>query len=344
MPKGQLETLEPSTPTSEPKSTGALPRRVLASGSQQASPQQEKPSVRKLPTVERSERPPIRRATGPRTSRGKERSKLNALKHGLLSKAILLKGESRAEYTSLHDGLRQSLDPQGRLEDELVENLAVLLWRKRRLLQAERAEISKADVLRDDATIKQFVQRLNYALPEGPLVGELGSGSNLSVLHEAIICIEKYRMLLSAKTDEELERIRRVLCGQPVEGPARERAAREGMEIARLMTPSASAVENAADPEQSDQLRNAMLKALDAELSNLLDVQRLQTLTEFNKIARNFEAACIPSQEAVDRLLRYETHLSREFDRTLSQLERLQRMRLGQPVLPPIDVRLSGYK
>lgn len=40
----------------------------------------------------------------------------------------------------------------------------------------------------------------------------------------------------------------------------------------------------------------------------------------------------------LDRLLRYETSLERSFDRTLSQLERLQRMRLGQPVLPKLEV------
>ncbi len=33
--------------------------------------------------------------------------------------------------------------------------------------------------------------------------------------------------------------------------------------------------------------------------------------------------------------------LERAFDHTLSQLERLQRMRLGQPVLPPVKVELS---
>lgn len=43
----------------------------------------------------------------------------------------------------------------------------------------------------------------------------------------------------------------------------------------------------------------------------------------------------------LDRLLRYEASLERQFDRTLSQLERLQRMRLGQPVLPRIEVRHS---
>jgi hypothetical protein len=228
------------------------------------------------------------------------------------------------------------------LEDELVENLAVLLWRKRRLLQAEKAEIAKADVLREDAAMKQVVQRLNYALPEGSLAAVLGSRSNLSVLQEAIYCIQKYRLLLSANTNEELERIREICFRYPLDGPARERAAREGIEIAKLMPACPNAAENVLDPEQpKDQLRDAMLKALDAELDNLVELKRSQTITDFNKIAHNFEAACIPSQEAIDRLLRYETHLSREFDRTLSQLERLQRMRLGQPVLPPINVRFS---
>ncbi len=41
-------------------------------------------------------------------------------------------------------------------------------------------------------------------------------------------------------------------------------------------------------------------------------------------------------QEVVDRLQRYEGSLERSFDRTLSQLERLQRLRLGQPVLPAL--------
>ena len=39
--------------------------------------------------------PLARRAGGPRTSKGKERSKNNALKHGLFSKAVLLKDERR---------------------------------------------------------------------------------------------------------------------------------------------------------------------------------------------------------------------------------------------------------
>jgi hypothetical protein len=42
-----------------------------------------------------------------------------------------------------------------------------------------------------------------------------------------------------------------------------------------------------------------------------------------------------------DRLQRYEASLDRSFDRTLSQLERLQRVRSGQLVPPPLKVEIS---
>ena len=38
-----------------------------------------------------------------------------------------------------------------------------------------------------------------------------------------------------------------------------------------------------------------------------------------------FAAGLIPFQEAMDRFVRYEAHLSREFDRTLNQLEACNR-------------------
>jgi len=43
----------------------------------------------------------------------------------------------------------------------------------------------------------------------------------------------------------------------------------------------------------------------------------------------------------LDRLLRYESNFERAFDRILNQLERLQRIRKGQPVLPTLDVNVT---
>ncbi len=49
----------------------------------------------------------------------------------------------------------------------------------------------------------------------------------------------------------------------------------------------------------------------------------------------------VPDSPHLDRLLRYEASLERAFDRTLNQLERLQRARLGQPLPPSLNVHVS---
>ena len=54
---------------------------------------------------------------------------------------------------------------------------------------------------------------------------------------------------------------------------------------------------------------------------------------ELDALSRN-----VPETPQLVRLLRYEASLERAFDRALSQLERLQRMRMGQYVPPPAKV------
>ncbi len=44
-----------------------------------------------------------------------------------------------------------------------------------------------------------------------------------------------------------------------------------------------------------------------------------------------------PQRQSIRSLLRYESNLERTFDRTLVQLERLQRIRKGQPVAPTLN-------
>lgn len=85
--------------------------------------------------------PLARRSPGPRTHQGKERSKRNALKHGILSKAVLLEGESRTEYKALLSGFCNHFKPVGTVEEGLVETLAVTRWCQRRYLIAVGAEI-----------------------------------------------------------------------------------------------------------------------------------------------------------------------------------------------------------
>src|SRR5713226_9308307 len=83
----------------------------------------------------------VRKATGPRTQQGKERSKHNAITHGIFSKAVVLKGESQAEFDAVLNTLRDDRRPEGAVEEIQVNTLAVLWWRLRRVWTSETAEI-----------------------------------------------------------------------------------------------------------------------------------------------------------------------------------------------------------
>lgn len=64
-------------------------------------------------------------------------SRLNATKHGILSRYTVLPWESKEEYESLLNSLVSEHDPHGPTEMHLVEELAGIIWRKHRLRLAE---------------------------------------------------------------------------------------------------------------------------------------------------------------------------------------------------------------
>jgi len=80
-------------------------------------------------------------STGPRTTEGKSNSRFNALTHGLCARpfrAVMRDlGEDPEEFDRFHDGLIASAEPGNPLEAQLVEDLALLWWKKRR---SERAQ------------------------------------------------------------------------------------------------------------------------------------------------------------------------------------------------------------
>lgn len=78
---------------------------------------------------------------GVKTAEGKAVARLNALKHGLLSQEILLTGENEEALAELEERLTTELQPQGELEIILVDRLASSLWRLRRALAVESANM-----------------------------------------------------------------------------------------------------------------------------------------------------------------------------------------------------------
>src|SRR5205807_5973473 len=66
-------------------------------------------------------------------------TRFNALRHGVLSRYTVLPWEDEQEYQALVAALVAEHAPQGPTEEHLVEELAGILWRKRRLRLAEAA-------------------------------------------------------------------------------------------------------------------------------------------------------------------------------------------------------------
>ena len=70
---------------------------------------------------------------------GTEITRFNALRHGVLSRYTVLPWENADEYQALVASLVAEHRPHGPTEEHLVEELAGVLWRKRRLWLAEAA-------------------------------------------------------------------------------------------------------------------------------------------------------------------------------------------------------------
>jgi hypothetical protein len=77
------------------------------------------------------------KSTGPKTPEGKAAVRLNALKHGLLSREVLLPGEDEEALRELGERLRAELQPVGELENLLVDRITAAYWRLRRLGRVE---------------------------------------------------------------------------------------------------------------------------------------------------------------------------------------------------------------
>jgi len=78
---------------------------------------------------------------GVKTLEGKALTRLNALKHGLLSQEVLLAEESDEALTDLEQRLVSDLQPEGELERIMVDRIVSSMWRLKRTLKVETANI-----------------------------------------------------------------------------------------------------------------------------------------------------------------------------------------------------------
>ena len=78
-----------------------------------------------------------RKSTGPTTKEGKQRSRCNAIRHGLTAETVIGALEDAEDYHAFEQAIIADYDAQSTVERELVRRLAGALWRLRRATTME---------------------------------------------------------------------------------------------------------------------------------------------------------------------------------------------------------------
>ncbi len=276
------------------------------------------------------------KSTGPKTAAGKAMARLNAFKHGLLARTVLVRGqqgqESTGEFGQLCREFYEDLAPMGAMEEMLVDQIIQAAWRLRRARTAEAGEIAlsvdEGHWERQRPNPQQ--QWARWQVWGDPAWEMENSAAGNSVL---AVWLREVRARVEAEGELTDAAMKIPFRGQP------NRLAEELEQLRRACLPPAAGAEAATHREET---KMKVLAGIDKKL-RLLDWGK----AECQKRERAMEearqsAAVLPSEETLEKILRYETALERQLYRAMSALERLQRRRQGEAVAAPLTVEVSG--
>jgi hypothetical protein len=106
-----------------------------------------------------------RKSAGPITDEGKQRSRCNAVRHGLTAETVIGALEDAEDYQAFEAAIIADYDAQSAVERELVLRLASLLWRLRRATTMETGLFEiQAEQLKEFKRAQQTSREVVYAL------------------------------------------------------------------------------------------------------------------------------------------------------------------------------------
>jgi hypothetical protein len=81
------------------------------------------------------------KAAGTKSPAGIQKSSINALKHGLTSKAVVLTNESQQHFDELHLTYVHEFEPESGVEMDLIDQMVSAQWRLRRIWRMQTAAL-----------------------------------------------------------------------------------------------------------------------------------------------------------------------------------------------------------
>jgi hypothetical protein len=286
---------------------------------------------------------------------GKSIVRWNATRHGISSPAPVVPGlEKTEEWQEHRDGILDNLSPVGRLEITLAERVAVLSWRLHRVTRYETETIAlsqervEQDIYRSRMRLRSF-REAPYDAAAHPEDERL-EANHLRATHNALSDFSSHADGVALTGEDATSIIRSVLV-------AAEKAIEAEIELEDLNLPGVpedAYIEELLPTMSVEDVRGcvdriARAANLDTErlLEDATETARLdelcarakaeQTDVEVNVVRRN---RILPDDKTLDKISRYEAHLSRQLYHALHELENLQKHRTtgrGTP-LARVDV------
>ena len=276
---------------------------------------------------------------GPATQEGKEVVKWNAVQHGIRSPAPVVPGvEKREDWEEHRDGILESLQPEVHLELVLAERVALLSWRLNRVTRYETETITLSqEKLEDDLADKRRfgtyvlgpthpedvrsvlqdalrAQRLIKRFPKLPDDKGLSGPDAASILD-----------LVWEQVDEEVEAEEVQMPEAIPEWASLDEymAEWDGWTVS-LVRECISAIASAAKEDQQELIKAATERARLEIISAKSAAERVE-----QDLARMSRERLLPDDKTLEKVSRYEAHLSRLFHKSLHELEALQTRRSG---------------
>lgn len=278
------------------------------------------------------------KSTGPKTPKGKAIARMNAVKHGILSHEMIVCGsgykESVREYRAFQQRWWQELEPAGPMEESLVDGIVTNRWRWRRVLVAETGEIAHSveSGCWDRKDQNPSWLRMMWFVWGDPTLKMQKSSTGILLLTRFLERIRESVEREGELTATELKRLEDWFDNKP------------NLLTGRLAEFRAALESNPNDLDAEalrTRHRQEVLEYVRKELRSLEWSRHwVEDHEERDEEARRC-ASVLPSAETLDKILRYETTLDRQFFRLMHQLERLQRMRKGEHVPPPLTMEVS---
>ncbi|GJL72537.1 MAG: hypothetical protein NMNS01_17360 [Nitrosomonas sp.] len=238
--------------------------------------------------------------------------RFNAMKHGILSKQVVLPHEDAEEFSELLSSLVEEHKPAGPTEMHLVEELAGIMWRTRRVLLAEGANINRSlhsvinnklrspiqvalpcnrNILNEDTDLHDLMK----STPEDALKYQQEAEVDLAATNKAAAILRKggskaYEKAQSALSPENLDFWHDCIDDNEYPDTA------EGLSqfIREILWP------------------DCVRSEYEAKYTSAIQAQTLGEGLQAGKL---------------ESLTRYETHLDRKFERTLAMLLKMKELR-----------------